>query len=107
MSIKICQPSNSRTTAGAAMWWKNVFVFRFYQRFAKCKWKDQPKGRTETCGERIAVWQLGFARDVLALFPTGHLARVSQAFRKRSGRANSYSRTVCVLVVFSLRYRSL
>ena len=27
MSIKICQPSNSRTTAGAAMWWKNVFVF--------------------------------------------------------------------------------
>ena len=82
MSIKICQPSNSRTTAGAAMRWKNVFVFRFYQCFAKCKWKDQPKGKTETCGERNAAWQLGFARDVLALFPTGHLdlARVSQAF---------------------------
>ena len=32
------------------------------------------------CGERNAVWHLGFARDVLALFPTGHLARVLQAF---------------------------
>ena len=67
-------------TAGAAMWWKNVFVFRFYQCFAKCKWKDQPKGKTKTFGERNAVWQLGFARNVLTLFPTGHLARVSQAF---------------------------
>ena len=27
MSIKICQPSNSRTTAGAAMWWKNVCLY--------------------------------------------------------------------------------
>ena len=27
MSIKICKPSNSRTTTVAAMWWKNVFVF--------------------------------------------------------------------------------
>ena len=94
-------------TAGAAMRWKNVFVFRFYQCFAKCKCKDHSKVRTETCGERNPVWQLGFARDVLALYPTGHLARVSQAFRKRSGRENSYSRSACVLVVFSLRYRAI
>ena len=48
--------------------------------FCEMQMEDQPKGRTNTCGERNAVWQLGFARDVLALFPTGHLARVSQAF---------------------------
>ena len=61
----------------------------FYQCFVKCKWEGQTKGRTETCGERNAVWQLGFARDILTLFPTGHLARVSQAF----WRANSYTAT--------------
>ena len=27
MSNKICQPSNSRTTAGAAMWLKNVCLY--------------------------------------------------------------------------------
>ena len=48
--------------------------------FCEMQMKDQPKGRAEACGERNTVWQLGFARDVLALFPTGHLARVSQAF---------------------------
>ena len=75
----LSQPSNSRTTAGDVVE-ECVFVFRFYQSFTKCKWKDHLEGRTETCGERNAVWQLGLGRDVLALFPTGHLARVSQAF---------------------------
>ena len=30
-----------------------------------------PEGRTRTSGERNAVWQLGFGRDALAVFPTG------------------------------------
>ena len=68
-----------------------MFVFRFYQCFAKCKWQDQPKGRTNTCGERNAVWQLVFARDVLTLFPTGHAFSKSFASVLTSGRANSYS----------------
>ena len=65
------------------------------------------KEEQKHCGERNAVWQFGLARDVLALFPTGHLERVSQAFRKRSERANSYSRRACVLVVYSFRYCSI
>ena len=101
MSIKICQPSNSPTTAGAAMWWKNVFVFRFYQCFAKCNGKDQPKGRTETCGERNAVWHLGFARDVLASFTDWPF---SKSFANVLG---GQIVTACVLVVFPLRDRSI
>ena len=42
---------------------------------------------------------LDFARDVLALFPTGHLARVLQAFWLLGGQIV----TACVLVVFPLR----
>ena len=85
------------------MWWKNVFVFIFYQCFAKCKCKDQPKGRTETCGERNAVWQLGFARDALALFPTGQLARVSQAYVSQAFWAGKWlqSNSLCFGCFFS------
>ena len=83
MSIKICQPTARDVVE------EFVFVFRSYQCFAKiakCKWKDHPEGRTETCSERNAIWQLRFGRVVLALFPTGHLARVSQAFSVVAGK---------------------
>ena len=35
MSIKICQPSNSHTTAGAAMWWKNVCLYLILSMFLR------------------------------------------------------------------------
>ena len=81
MSIKICQPSNSRTTASDVVEEIRMCIC-VYLDFAKCKWNSILKEE-----QKHAVWQLGFCRNILALFPTGHLARVSQAF----WRASSYS----------------
>ena len=69
--------------------------------FCEMQMNDKPKGRTEICCERNAVWHLGFARDVLPLFPTGHL---SKSFASVLG---GQIVTACVLVVLPLRDRSI
>ena len=40
----------------------------FLSVFCEMQMKDHPEGRTETFGERNAVWQLGFGRDLFLLF---------------------------------------
>ena len=60
--------------------------------FCEMQMEDHPEGRTDTCGERSAVWQLGFGRDVLAVFLTDHLARVLQAFWWANGYSLCFGR---------------
>ena len=99
MSIKICQPSNSRTTAGVAMWWKNVCLYLdSINVLRNANGKINLKVEQKLVVKEMLFGSSGLPEMFLLFF------RLAKSFASVLG---GQIVTACVLVAFPLRDRSI